>query len=131
RRRPGGPRGRLASERPGHVVADEAIAWLNDHRTGPFFLWVHLFEPHAPYGDPSDRRPVGERYDDEVAEADRQVARLVEALGKESASAVIAVAADHGEAFGEHGEISHSVFVYDTTLRVPLVIAGPGIAPAV
>ena len=130
-RMPRGPQGRLASERAGHVVADEAIAWLNDHRAGPFFLWVHLFEPHAPYGDPSDHRPVGERYDDEVAEADRQVARLVEALGKESASTLIAVASDHGEAFGEHGEISHSVFVYDTTLRVPLVIVGPGIAPSV
>ena len=128
---PRGPQGRLASERPGHVVADEAIAWLDEHRAGSFFLWVHLFEPHAPYGDPSDHRPVGERYDDEVAEADRQVARLVEALGKESASTLIAVAGDHGEAFGEHGEISHSVFVYDTTLRVPLVIAGPGIAPSV
>ena len=116
---------------PGHVVADEAIAWLDEHRAGSFFLWVHLFEPHAPYGDPSDHRPVGERYDDEVAEADRQVARLVEALGKESASTLIAVAGDHGEAFGEHGEISHSVFVYDTTLRVPLVIVGPGIAPSV
>ena len=130
-RMPRGPQGRLASERAGHVVGDEAIAWLNDHRAGPFFLWVHLFEPHAPYGDPSDHRPVGERYDDEVAEADRQVARLVEALGKESASTLIAVASDHGEAFGEHGEISHSVFVYDTTLRVPLVIVGPGIAASV
>ena len=130
-RMPRGPQGRLASERAGHVVGDEAIAWLNDHRAGPFFLWVHLFEPHAPYGDPSDHRPVGERYDDEVAEADRQVARLVEALEKESASTLIAVASDHGEAFGEHGEISHSVFVYDTTLRVPLVIVGPGIAASV
>ena len=130
-RMPRGAQGRLASERAGHLVADEAIAWLDDHRAGPFFLWVHLFEPHAPYGDPSDHRPVGERYDDEVAEADRQVARLVEALGKESASTLIAVASDHGEAFGEHGEISHSVFVYDTTLRVPVVIVGPGIAPSV
>jgi choline-sulfatase len=130
-RMPRGAQGRLASERAGHLVAHEAIAWLDDHRAGPFFLWVHLFEPHAPYGDPSDHRPVGDRYDDEVAEADRQVARLVEALGKESASTLIAVASDHGEAFGEHGEISHSVFVYDTTLRVPLVIVGPGIAPSV
>ena len=130
-RMPRGPQGRLASERAGHVVADEAIAWLERASCGRFFLWVHLFEPHAPYGDPSDHRPVGERYDDEVAEADRQVARLVDALGTESASTLIVVAGDHGEAFGEHGEISHSVFVYDTTLRVPLVIAGPGIAPSV
>jgi choline-sulfatase len=130
-RMPRGAQGRLASERPGHVVVDEAVAWLNGHRGARFFLWVHLFEPHTPYGDPSDRRPVAARYDDEVAEADRQVVRLIVALGSESPSTMIAVAADHGEAFGEHGEISHSVFVYDTTLRVPLIIAGPGIAPSV
>jgi choline-sulfatase len=130
-RMPRGAQGRLASERPGHVVVDEAVAWLNGHCGARFFLWVHLFEPHTPYGDPSDRRPVAARYDDEVAEADRQVVRLIVALGSESPSTMIAVAADHGEAFGEHGEISHSVFVYDTTLRVPLIIAGPGIAPSV
>ena len=95
-RMPRGPQGRLASERPGHVVADEAIAWLDEHRAGSFFLWVHLFEPHAPYGDPSDHRPVGERYDDEVAEgtsggATRRSARKGRTL--------IAVAGDHGEAF--------------------------------
>jgi Flp pilus assembly protein TadD len=110
---------------------DEALEWLNGHRNARFFLWVHLFEPHAPYGDASDRRPVSARYDDEVAEADRQVVRLIEGLGSGSSSTLIAVAADHGEAFGEHGEISHSVFVYDTTLRVPLILAGPGIAPSV
>jgi arylsulfatase A-like enzyme/cytochrome c-type biogenesis protein CcmH/NrfG len=130
-RMPRGPHGRLSSERPGRTVVDEAIAWLNGHRAGRFFLWVHLFEPHAPYGDPSDRRPVAARYDDEVAEADRQVSRVIEALGADTASTLIAVASDHGEAFGEHGEISHSLFVYDTTLRVPLVIAGPGISPSV
>ena len=130
-RMPRGAQGRLASERSGKVVVDEAVAWLNGHRDARFFLWVHLFEPHAPYGDPSDRRPVAARYDDEVAEADRQVVRLIEALGSESTATMIAVAADHGEAFGEHGEISHSIFVYDTTLRVPLIIAGPGIAPTV
>jgi choline-sulfatase len=130
-RMPRGAQGRPANERPGRVVVDEALAWLNEHRGRRFFLWVHLFEPHAPYGDPSDRRPVAARYDDEVAEADRQVARLIEALGADSSATLIAVASDHGEAFGEHGEISHSVFVYDTTLRVPLIVAGPGIAPVV
>jgi arylsulfatase A-like enzyme len=60
-----------------------------------------------------------------------QVVRLIDALGTEAASTLVVVAGDHGEAFGEHGEISHSVFVYDTTLRVPLVVAGPGIPPAV
>jgi choline-sulfatase len=130
-RMPRSPQGRLASERPGQVVVDEAIAWLNEHRTGRFFLWVHLFEPHAPYGDPSSGRPVSARYDDEVAEADRQAGRLMAALGSEAESTLVAITADHGEAFGEHGEVSHSVFVYDTTLQVPLVVAGPGVARSV
>jgi arylsulfatase A-like enzyme len=68
--------GHLANERPGQVVVDAALAWLQQHRDGRWFVWVHLFEPHAPYGNPADpaqaRRGPGERYDDEVAEADRQ-----------------------------------------------------------
>ena len=128
---PRGPDGRLANERPGRVVVDEAIAWLRKPRTERFFLWVHLFEPHAPYGNPGDRRPLDARYDDEVVEADRQVARLIAALGDAIASTLVVVAADHGEAFGEHGEIGHSIFVYDTTLRVPLIVAGPAIRPRV
>ncbi len=130
-RMPRGPQGRPASERPGREVADEAVAWLSAHQAERFFLWVHLFEPHAPYGDAADRRPVASRYDDEVAESDRQVGRVIEALGSAGAATLITVASDHGEAFGEHGENSHSVFVYDTTLRVPLVIAGPGVRKSV
>ena len=76
---------------------------------------------------PGSQRPVADRYDDEVAESDAQIARLVAALGPEAASSVIVIASDHGEAFGEHGEVTHSLFVYDTTLRVPLVITGPGV----
>jgi choline-sulfatase len=119
--------GAVANERPGHAVVDDAIGWLRGIGTARFFLWVHLFEPHAPYGLPGDTRPVEERYDDEIAEADRQAGRLIDALGEAAREAVILVAADHGEAFGEHGEIAHSIFVYDTTLRVPLIVAGPGI----
>jgi Flp pilus assembly protein TadD len=119
--------GRLANERAGNQVVSNALAWLNQHRSGRFFLWIHLFEPHAPYGQPGDPRPTGARYDDEVAEADRQIGRLVEAIGAERDSTLFIVTADHGEAFGEHGEIAHSLFIYDTTLRVPLIIAGPGV----
>ena len=92
-----------------------------------FFLWVHLFEPHAPYGTPAHRRPGAQRYADEVAEADRAgrpAARRARA--DRARQTLIVVAADHGEAFGEHGEIGHSIFVYDTTLRVPLIVARTG-----
>jgi choline-sulfatase len=119
--------GRPVDERPGRAVVDEATAWIAGNRTRRMFLWVHLFEPHAPYGAAGDGRPVAARYDDEVAEADAQVRRLLEALGPERAATLVVAAADHGEAFGEHGEIGHSLFVYDTTLRVPLLMAGPGV----
>jgi hypothetical protein len=95
------------------------------------FVWVHFFEPHAPYGNPADpaqaRRSVSNRYDAEITEADAQAGRVIEAMHAAGRPAVIVAAADHGEAFGEHGEISHSVFAYDTTLRVPLIVAGPGV----
>jgi choline-sulfatase len=130
-RMPRGDDGRPANERPGRAVVDEAIDWLGSHRQQRFFVWVHLFEPHAPYGNPrirdDARRPALVRYDEEIAEADRQAGRLIEALGDARQNTLIVAAADHGEAFGEHGEISHSVFTYDTTLRVPLLLTGPGI----
>ena len=128
-RLPKGSRGRPENERPGREAVDEALAWLATNRRAArrLFLWVHLFEPHAPYGRPGAGRSLADRYDDEVAESDAQVGRILEALGPEAGSTVVVVASDHGEAFGEHGEISHSLFVYDTTLRVPLVVAGPGV----
>ena len=138
-RMPRGPDGRLLNERPGRQVVDEALAWVrgvgDSPPTGdsPLFLWVHLFEPHAPYepdparGPESRAAPAAARYDDEVARADVEVGRLLAGLGARAASALVVIAGDHGEAFGEHGEIAHSVFLYDTTLRVPLVMAGPGI----
>jgi arylsulfatase A-like enzyme/cytochrome c-type biogenesis protein CcmH/NrfG len=124
---PRGADGRPANERAGQMVVDEALGWLEKHRTDRFFLWVHLFEPHAPYGDARSGRPAEARYADDVAEADRQVGRLLDGLGAAATSTVVVLTSDHGEAFGEHGEIAHSIFVYDTTLHVPLMIAGPGI----
>jgi arylsulfatase A-like enzyme/Tfp pilus assembly protein PilF len=131
--------GRQLNERPARAVVDEAIAWLNQpnpsnpsNPSNRLFLWVHLFEPHAPYGDPANPAMAGlsasDRYDREVGEADAQVARLLAALGERRARTLVIATSDHGEAFGEHGEFGHSMFVYDTTLRVPLVMSGPGIA---
>lgn len=124
-RMPRGADGRPANERAGQLVVDEALAWMGTHDAGRMFLWVHLFEPHAPYGAAADGRPVAARHDDEVTEADRQVGRLLDGLGASRDQTLVVVAADHGEAFGEHGEIGHSVFVYDTTLQVPPILSGP------
>jgi Tfp pilus assembly protein PilF len=120
--------GRPQNERPGAETVSRAIAWLQRQPAGVrVFLWIHLFEPHAPYGDPlaSGTVPALSRYDDEIAVADREAGRLLGALGERAASTLVVAAADHGEAFGEHGEIGHSIFVYDTTLRVPLIFKGP------
>jgi choline-sulfatase len=124
-----GPDGRPADERAGQRTVDEAVGWRRSAGTARTFLWVHLFEPHAPYGDASRGRPVSDRYDDEIAEADRQVGRLLDGLGDARADTLVVMAADHGEAFGEHGELGHSLFVYDTTLHVPLIVQGPGVSP--
>jgi choline-sulfatase len=130
-RLPRDAQGRPANERPASTVVTEAIGWLQPAArvapADPFFAWVHLFEPHAPYaGDLS--RPVADRYDDEIATADHEIGRLLASLGSARGETLIVVAGDHGEAFGEHGEYAHSIFVYDVTLRVPLIVAGPGVA---
>lgn len=121
------PGGATLNERPGHETVSRATTWLGANRDQSFFLWVHLFEPHAPYGDAAGGRSARARYADEVAQVDQDVTRLLAALGPASAQTLVIATADHGEAFGEHGEIGHSVFVYDTTLRVPLILRGPGI----
>jgi choline-sulfatase len=121
------PGGAILNERPGGETVSRAAIWLGAHRDQPFFLWVHLFEPHAPYGDAAGGRSAQSRYADEVALVDQNVTRLLAALGPASSQTLVIATADHGEAFGEHGEIGHSVFVYDTTLRVPLILRGPGI----
>jgi arylsulfatase A-like enzyme len=128
---PRGPDGRPANERPASAVVNDAISWLRPPGppARPFFLWVHVFEPHAPYGDPTgSSRSALERYDEEIATADREIGRLIAALGPVAAQTVVVAAGDHGEAFGEHDEYAHSIFVYDTTLRVPLLMKGPAIS---
>ena len=124
---PRSPEGRPLNERSGTETVDRAIAWLRARGDVRLFLWVHLFEPHAPYGTPASGGSARERYAEEVSAADREAGRLLAALGNRDSQTLVIVAGDHGEAFGEHGEIGHSIFVYDTTLRVPLIARGPGI----
>jgi arylsulfatase A-like enzyme/Flp pilus assembly protein TadD len=118
----------LESERRGDVVAEAAAAWIRA-QTGPYFAWVHLYDPHAPYAPPEPHaRAHAAPYDGEVAFTDACVGRVLEAARAVSGEAlVVAAVADHGEGLGDHGERTHGLFVYQSTLRVPLILAGPGL----
>jgi choline-sulfatase len=118
--------------RPGSETVEAARAWL---RTAPerFFLWVHLYEPHDPYMPPEPYRTTYKTapYFGEVAYADALVGRLKDALGAAGQEdALWVISGDHGEALDDHGEATHSLFVYDATARVPLIVWAPGLIPA-
>ena len=99
----------------------------------PFFVWLHLYDPHAPYTPPQEFLVPGRTpYDGEIAYADAQLGRVLDRLRATGLMdrTVVVVAGDHGEGLGEHGERTHGMLVYDSTLRVPLVVGAPGRAPA-
>ncbi len=135
------PKGEAATgspeaDRRGDVVVARAIAWLRslpeDGR--PFFLWMHLYDPHAPYAPPAEwlARADGKAYDGEVAFADAQLGALLDALratGRRKRTLVVVVG-DHGESLGEHGEATHGMLLYEAALRVPLVLAAAGVPAA-
>ena len=116
--------------RPAEMVIDHAINWLNTQSGRPFFLWVHLYDPHMPYTPPSPFREEyrGHPYDGEIAYTDQQLGRLIDVLDKKAPkNTIIAVLSDHGESLGQHGEYTHGIFLYDSTLKIVFMMAGPGI----
>jgi choline-sulfatase len=117
-------------ERPAGPVVDAALAWLRQPGRGqhPFYLWVHLYDPHEPYTPPEEyRRKAPSAYAGEVMYADAQVERLLDALDALGLrrNTVVVYLSDHGESLGEHGEPTHGIFLYGSTLDVPLIIAPP------
>jgi choline-sulfatase len=124
-------------ERRGDLTVAAAVRWLQETRASsatagrtPVFVWLHLFDPHAPYEPPEPflARFRASPYDGEVAFADQQLGAFLAAWRKARGDGpLVAVASDHGEGLGEHGEPTHGLFIYDSTLRVPLVVAGPGV----
>ena len=120
--------GQLIAERGAREVVSAALAWLDDVGESPFFLWVHLFDPHHPYSPPEPFRSrfADSPYDGEIAYSDHQIGRLL--VPVDLANTLVVATADHGESLGQHGEQTHGIFVYDATLRVPLILAGPGIS---
>jgi choline-sulfatase len=123
--------GRWLQERKADDAVDKATTWLSTVRSPerPFFLWVHLYDAHAPYEPPA---PWPERlphpYDGEIAFLDSQLARLVPEVTAAAGAAGAAwiLVSDHGEALEEeHGEPSHGAFLFEPTMRVPFVVRPP------
>jgi choline-sulfatase len=119
------------ASRRGEEVVEDALAWYAaQDPEQPVFLWVHLYDAHLPLEPPEPfasahpNRP----YDGEIAYVDAQLGRLVSAFPEDT---LFVVTADHGESNGEHGERDHGLYIYDATQRVPLLFAGPGVAPGV
>lgn len=118
-------------ERTASEVVDEALPWLEAAARGPdpFFAWVHLFDPHASYRAPARfaRQYGADSYEAEVAFVDEQIARLLESLEGLEDRVTVLVTADHGESLGEHEEATHGLFIYESSLRVPWILAGPDV----
>jgi arylsulfatase A-like enzyme/Tfp pilus assembly protein PilF len=110
--------GKQFVERRGDEVVARASKWLNNNTRGPFFLWVHLYDPHAPYG---------RSYDRAVAAADAALGKLLAVLCAQKLfeDSIVVVASDHGEGLGAHGEDTHGIFLYDETIHVPLLLKLP------
>ena len=134
-------------ERPATRVVQLARDWIADHAGGtgapgaemketasggrgakPWFVWVHVYEPHAPYQPPPpfDRQYADRPYYGEVAAADAALQPLLDEARKSARPTLVVVTSDHGEGLDEHGEVAHGIFAYESTLRVPLIIAEVG-----
>ena len=118
--------------RQGNLVADAALNWLERNHRKRFFCWVHFYDPHDPYREHTEifgDRSFQHAYDAEIAFMDRQVGRLLTFLKQHDLAQrtlVIAVG-DHGENLYDHGEATHGLTLYDTAMRVPLIVSRPGI----
>jgi arylsulfatase A-like enzyme/Tfp pilus assembly protein PilF len=118
-------------ERRAEESVNHALGWLEAHENQPFFFWLHLYDPHSPYNPPEPFRSqyAKQPYEGEIAYADSQLGRLFAWLKQAPNSlydnTLIVFLSDHGESLGEHGEREHGFFVYDSTVRVPLVLKPP------
>ncbi|MGB0133298.1 sulfatase, partial [Dokdonella sp.] len=122
----------MIRDRSARETINRTLAWydtrISEKSDQPFFLWVHLFDPHQPHNPPGWTIPLSASpYDAEIASADHELGRLVEALrdSGELDNTVFVFTADHGESLGEHNEKTHAIFVYRSTTRVPLIVRYP------
>ena len=125
-----GERREASMQRRGEVTLGYVLEWLDQQHGSPFFLWFHLWDAHDPYSPPEPFRSrfPNAPYNGCIAYADDIVGKLLDYLRSQGLydNALIAVAADHGESLGDHGELTHSIFLYDATIHVPLLLKLPG-----
>jgi arylsulfatase A-like enzyme/Flp pilus assembly protein TadD len=118
-------------ERPAEKVIAPAESWLDDDRKSPWFVWIHLYDPHAPYDapEPFRSRHPDDPYGAEVAHVDDVLGRFLDRLKARGLldHTLVTVLGDHGESLGEHGERTHGTFAYDSTLSVPWIVWARGI----
>ena len=134
----GAPTEFVMPERPASTVVALARDWIAEQEAGragaggtgakPWFVWVHLFDPHAPYRPPApfDAQYAKQPYYGEVAATDAALAPLLDELRASVQPTLVVVTGDHGEGLGDHGELTHGLFAYEATLRVPLIMAEIG-----
>lgn len=120
----------VVQERPAAETLTAARNWY-DSAQGKKFLWVHLYDPHAPYDPPP---PFREQYREspyhgEIAYVDEQLSRFLSPILEARPNTVVIITSDHGEALGDHGEQTHGLFAYESTLKVPLLIVDSERAP--
>jgi choline-sulfatase len=121
-------------ERTARETTDRALAYLEQGGHGPLLLWVHYFDPHTPYEPPEPfaAQFAGSPYLGEVAAMDEQLGRLVDAFERHAPGpTAVVVVSDHGEGLGDHGESEHGNLAYQSTMHVPMILAGPGVKAGV
>jgi arylsulfatase A-like enzyme/Tfp pilus assembly protein PilF len=122
----------MIRERQAPKTTDRFLKWFDEWHRGdkpkPFFTWIHYFDPHQPYRPShADASLSPSLYDAEISGVDRQIGRIVDTLKRDGTldNTLLIITADHGESLGEHGEKTHAVFVYDATVRIPLIVRYP------
>jgi choline-sulfatase len=126
----------IEAERRGDRTVAALSAWLDAQsgQTAPFFAWLHLYDPHTPYSPPEPfaGRFADAPYDGEIAFSDTLIGSVLSRLDRLGVRGrtLVVVVGDHGESLGDHGEETHGMFVYESVLRVPLIVWKPGLVPA-
>ena len=114
-------------ERRAADVVSLADTWIAAQQQ-PWFAWVHVFDPHAPYDPPPpfDAQYASNLYAGEVAYVDSALQPLLDLVRRQARPTTVIVTGDHGESLGEHGERTHGLFAYEATLHIPLIVAQVG-----